>query len=83
LIGARHSRYARRDNSIPDVHTAMRYLLQFGIPALIFLAVLIVVAHRRRQAQDEGSGGGAFLVILVVGAAVAVATLFALQAIAS
>ncbi|MEE4282536.1 MAG: hypothetical protein V2I41_11375 [Pseudomonadales bacterium] len=58
----------------------MRYLIQFAIPALIFLAVIFAVSRRRQHPHGEQEDGAAvFLTILVIGAVVAVATLFVLQ----
>ena len=58
----------------------MRYLIQFAIPALIFLGVVYAVTQRKRQPSAEDSdGAGMFIVILVIGAVIAVATLFVLQ----
>lgn len=58
----------------------MRYLIQFAIPALIFIGVVIAVTRTRRQPHHESDDGAAmFLTILVIGAVVAVATLFVLQ----
>ena len=58
----------------------MRYLIQFVIPALIFLGVIYAVTRRRRHPSSEQDDGAAmFLTILVIGAVVAVATLFVLQ----
>lgn len=58
----------------------MRYLIQFAIPALIFLAVVFAVSRRRQHSHGEQEDGAAvFLTILVIGAVVAVATLFVLQ----
>ncbi len=61
---------------------AVRYLIQFVIPALIFLGVVYAVTrHRRRQASGDGDDtAGTYLAILVIGAVVAVATPFVLQA---
>ena len=59
----------------------MRYLIQFVIPALIFLGVVYAVTRRKRHPNHEQEDGAAvFLTILVIGAVVAVATLFILQA---
>lgn len=58
----------------------MRYLIQFAIPALIFLGVVYAVTKRRSApstAQDDTTA--VFLTILVIGAAVAVAVVFILQ----
>jgi hypothetical protein len=58
----------------------MRYLIQFVVPALIFLGVVYAVTQRRRHPGVEHDDGAAiFLTILVIGAVVAVATLFVLQ----
>ena len=58
----------------------MRYLIQFAIPALIFLGVMYAVTRRRSQPGSTHDGSaGVFLTILVIGAVVAVATLFVLQ----
>jgi len=64
----------------------MRYLIQFVVPALIFVGVVYLLAQRRRQSirdQDDpatgGSDTGAFLVILALGAAVAIVTALAVQ----
>jgi len=58
----------------------MRYLIQFVIPALIFLGVVYAVTRRKRHPNHEQDDGAAvFLTILVIGAVVAVATLFVLQ----
>lgn len=60
----------------------MRYLIQFVIPAAIFLGVVYAVSRRRRHQAHGGNDDTAstFLAILVVGAVVAVASLFVLQA---
>jgi len=58
----------------------MRYLIQFVIPALIFISVVVAVTRKRRQPHHENEDGAAvYLTILVIGAVVAVATLFVLQ----
>jgi Zn-dependent protease with chaperone function len=58
----------------------MRYLVQFVIPALIFLGVVYAVTRRKRQPSAESEDSAAvFLTILVIGAVIAVATLFVLQ----
>lgn len=58
----------------------MRYIIQFVIPALIFLGVVYAVTRRKRHPNHEQDDGAAvFLTILVIGAVVAVATLFVLQ----
>ncbi len=58
----------------------MRYIVQFAIPALIFLGVVYAVTRRRHHPAPEGDdNAGVFLTILVIGAVVAVATLFVLQ----
>ena len=58
----------------------MRYLIQFVIPALIFLGVVYAVTQRKRQPHaEESDGAGIFITILVIGAVIAVATLFVLQ----
>jgi hypothetical protein len=59
----------------------VRYLVQFVIPALIFIGVVYAFSRRRRSsASDEDDTSTIFLTILVIGAVVAVATLFVLQA---
>ncbi len=58
----------------------MRYLVQFLIPALIFLGVLYIVTKKRRAQAEGDDTRGTFLLILVIGAAVAVAALFATPA---
>lgn len=65
----------------------MRYLVQFIVPALIFVGVIYLLARRRREAQGQaapdapqrGSDTAAFLVILALGTAVAIAAFLALQ----
>ncbi|NOX52637.1 MAG: hypothetical protein GXP16_19205 [Gammaproteobacteria bacterium] len=58
----------------------MRYLVQFLVPALIFLGVVYMVTKRKRHPNHEqDDGAGMFLIILVIGAVIAVATLFVLQ----
>ena len=58
----------------------MRYLIQFVMPALIFLGVVYAVTRRKRHPNhDQDDGAAVFLTILVIGAVVAVATLFILQ----
>ena len=58
----------------------MRYLIQFAIPALIFLGVGYAVSRRRKAPTDEHDDTTAtFLTILVIGAVVAVAIVFILQ----
>ena len=65
---------AAKDNRL------MRYLVQFAIPALIFLGVIYAVTRRKRSPNaDQEDGAGMFLTILVIGAVVAVAVLFVLQ----
>lgn len=62
----------------------MRYLIQFLIPALIFVAVVYLLTRGRRQDSAEAtaagpkSDAGAFIAILVVSAIVALATAYAL-----
>ena len=64
----------------------MRYLLQFIVPALIFVAVVYLLGRRRREqagrSAAEGATGGSdtitVLVILALGAAVAIGTALAL-----
>ena len=59
----------------------MRYLVQFVIPALIFIGVVYAFSRRQRApASDHDDTSSIFLTILVIGAVVAVATLFILQA---
>ncbi|MEE2785093.1 MAG: hypothetical protein VYE04_17145 [Pseudomonadota bacterium] len=58
----------------------MRYLIQFAIPALIFLSVVYAVTKRRSApSSDHDNTTSIFLTILVIGAVVAVAVLFVLQ----
>ncbi|MBX3706085.1 MAG: hypothetical protein KF911_05560 [Pseudomonadales bacterium] len=64
----------------------MRILVQFIVPALIFVSVVYLLERRRRQAARHGaeapaagSDTGPFLVILALGAAVAIVTALALQ----
>ena len=58
----------------------MRYLIQFAIPALIFLGVVYAVSRRRKAPTGEHDDTTAtFLTILVIGAVVAVAIVFILQ----
>ena len=58
----------------------MRYLIQFGVPALILLGLIYAVSRRRRAPSGEHDDTTAvFLTILVIGAVVAVAVLFVLQ----
>ena len=58
----------------------MRYVIQFAIPALIFLGVVYAVTRRRRAPSETHDDTTAtFLTILVIGAVVAVATLFVIQ----
>lgn len=58
----------------------MRYLVQFVIPAMIFLGVVYTVTHRKRHASADGDDvAGTFLTLVVIGAVVAVAILFVLQ----
>ncbi len=58
----------------------MRYLVQFVIPALIFLGVVYAVTRSRRQPQTgQDDGAAVFITILVIGAVVAVAVLFVLN----
>jgi hypothetical protein len=64
----------------------MRYLVQFIVPALIFVGVVYLLGRRRREAGSrrdaEAPAGGsdvmAVLAILTLGAAVAIATALAL-----
>ena len=64
----------------------MRYLVQFIVPALIFVGVVYLLGQRRReqtgrgqaQESDAGSDTAAFLAILALGAAVAIGTAFAI-----
>ena len=58
----------------------MRYLIQFVIPALIFLGVIYAVTRRRSQpSSEQDNSASVFLMILVIGAVVAVALMFVLQ----
>ena len=58
----------------------MRYLIQFGIPALILLGVIYAFSKRRRAPTGEHDDTtSVFLAILVIGAVVAVAIVFILQ----
>lgn len=58
----------------------MRYLIQFAIPALIFLGVIYAVTRRRSQpSSEQDNSASVFLMILVIGAVVAVALMFVLQ----
>ena len=59
---------------------AMRYLVQFLIPALIFLGVVYIVTKKKRAQTGDDDPNNTFLVILVIGAVVAVAVLFATPA---
>jgi len=71
----------------PKGGLVMRYLVQFIVPALIFVGVVYLLARRRREAaraseQQAASGGsdtGAFLVILALGAAVAIVIALVMQ----
>ena len=66
--------------SLRRAQTLMRYLVQFVIPALIFLGVVYAVTRRRRSpSTGHEDGAGVFLTILVIGAVVAVAILFVLN----
>lgn len=63
----------------------MRYLLQFLIPALIFVAVVYALSRgRRRDPAESGeaahgdSDTGAFITILAVSAVVALGAAYAL-----
>ena len=59
---------------------AVRYLVQFGIPALIFLGVVFAVSRRRQAPSgDQDDTTATFLTILVIGAVIAVGILFVLQ----
>ena len=59
----------------------MRHLVQFVLPALIFIGVVYAFSRRQRaRASDQDNTASIFLTILVIGAVVAVATLFVLQA---
>ena len=58
----------------------MRYLVQFLIPALIFLGVLYIVTKTKRSQAEDDDTKNTFLAILVIGAVVAVAVLFAAPA---
>jgi uncharacterized membrane protein YoaK (UPF0700 family) len=51
----------------------MRYLVQFLIPALVFVVVVYLVTRRRRAGTSaaEGKDTAAFVVILALGAVVA------------
>lgn len=57
----------------------MRYLIQFGIPALILIGIIYTFSQRRAAAGEHDDTTSVFLTILVIGAVVAVAILFALQ----
>lgn len=63
-----------------DPVSGMRYLVQFLIPALIFIGVVYLLTRPRRQdgergaAPTEGSDTGAFIAILALGAIVALGT---------
>lgn len=64
----------------------MRYLVQFIVPALIFVGIVYLLGRRRRaqtaagQAPESGHGSdtAAFLAILALGAAVAIGTAYAI-----
>ena len=60
----------------------MRHLVQFLIPALIFVGVLFLLTRGRNRAAEpkRESDTGAFIIILLVSATVAVSTAFMLQA---
>jgi hypothetical protein len=62
---------------------AMRYLMQFLVPALILVTVVYLLGRTRRAGDQEPgqSDTGTFILILVVGAAVAVLSFFVLQAV--
>ena len=67
----------------------MRHLVQFIVPMLIFVGVVVLLARRRRSQEARGaddrppreSDTGAFLVILSLGAAVAIVAFLALQSL--
>jgi len=64
----------------------MRYLVQFLIPALIFVAVVYLLTRGRRDRRGEaaaqgGSDTAAFIAILAVSAVVALGTAYALVAL--
>ena len=58
----------------------MRYFIQFLIPALIVIGVVVMATRRRRQAVAErgSSETGMFILIIVLGSLVAVGVTFAL-----
>ena len=41
----------------------MRYLIQFAVPALIFLGVVYAVTRRRQPGSGHDGGAGVFLTI--------------------
>jgi hypothetical protein len=62
----------------------MRYLIQFLVPALIVVVVVYLLGRTRRAGAADAAGRsdtGTFMLILVIGAAVAVASFFAVEAV--
>jgi len=60
----------------------MRYLIQFVIPAIIFMALVYLVGRRRGLSQGQRDGEApimsntSFVLVLVVGSTLTVALLF-------
>lgn len=65
----------------------MRYLVQFAIPILIFVAAVVFATQKRKKAAARSAGGeragdfGMFLAILIVGAAAAVGIAWVTQSL--
>ncbi len=65
----------------------MRYLVQFVVPILIFVAAVVFATQRRKKSGARAAGAepasdfGMFLAILVVGAAAAVGIAWATQSL--
>ena len=63
---------------------AMRYIVQFVIPACLFLLLLYLVARKKRavNAADEPIiGNTTFLLLLVIGSGLTVGLLFGISAL--
>ena len=68
--------------TLPTQGLAMRYFIQFVIPAIIFVSLVYMVGRRRGLSQADGEApilsNTTFVLVLVIGATFTVALLFGL-----
>lgn len=65
-------------------NNAMRYIVQFVIPACLFLLLLYVVARKKRAVNDADEpiiGNTTFVLLLVIGSGLTVGLLFGISAL--